>query len=312
MGCTPCGKRYLCTPKKRKHERQYRLRQHGDSAVVPQTADPYRSGNGFLGGVRHHGRHFRRPRRRQRRAGGSQYHGAAVPHQYGRGTDVRCRRFGRGVDPPRTRKGQDGADQRDAGRRRFVAASRGIQPRDLSVRTRRGAAAGQLGTPHAARAGVHVLVRAFSALQCAAQFGHVLRAARRGAQLCDALQCRSGGHQYRARLRFHFPLRLGHVRRGAGHESRLCGRRGDDPRLPEPAAQRHPFLPGEDEPQESPADPPQRGIHVPAGALDLPLRGSHRRDDVHGQLRFHPLPGRGRRGGVQHRLLLLSDHLHGL
>ena len=69
MGCTPCGKRYLCTPKKRKHERQYRLRQHGDSAVVPQTADPYRSGNGFLGGVRHHGRHFRRPRRRQRRAG---------------------------------------------------------------------------------------------------------------------------------------------------------------------------------------------------------------------------------------------------
>ena len=138
MGCTPCGKRYLCTPKKRKHERQYRLRQHGDSAVVPQTADPYRSGNGFLGGVRHHGRHFRRPRRRQRRAGGSQYHGAAVPHQYGRGTDVRCRRFGRGVDPPRTRKGQDGADQRDAGRRRFVAAARGIQPRDLSVRTRRG------------------------------------------------------------------------------------------------------------------------------------------------------------------------------
>ena len=95
-----------------------------------------------------------------------------------------------------------------------------------SVRTRRGAAAGQLGTPHAARAGVHVLVRAFSALQCAAQLGHVLRAARRApnyAMLCNAVPAVIN---IALDYVFIFLFGWGHVRRGAGHESRLCGRRG--------------------------------------------------------------------------------------
>lgn len=55
--------------------------------------------------------------------------------------------------------------------------------------------------------------------------------------------------------------------------------------------QRRAPVPCEDEPQEHAPDPPQCGLHVPAGAFDLPLRGGHRHDDVRRELRFHPLSG---------------------
>lgn len=149
----------------------------------------------------------------------------------------------------------------------------------------------------------------FSALLSSGMFFIRLDGSPNYAMLCNAVP---GGHQHRTGLRFHLHPRLGHDGRGAGHEPRLYRGCGDDPRLLGTPPQRRAPVPCEDEPQEHAPDPPQCGLHVPAGAFDLPLRGGHRHDDVRRELRFHPLSGRGRRGGVQHRLLLLPDHLHGL